>query len=144
MHSRRDLWTALAVLRGRVFDRMQGGLASLGLDLSLSQSVALTQIAEKGPLTISGLQACIARSQATTSHLVTQLELAGLVERASDPEDARRTLVRLSKEGRKRFRRLEKLRRESFEEVMGGVSAPVRRQLEEALWTFIDALEEKS
>lgn len=138
-----DLWSALGLFRRRVLDQMQGGLASLGLDLSMPQSIALTLIADAGPLTVGALQARMRRSQAATSHLVTQLELRGLVERADDPADARRTLLRLSKEGRRLMGRLEQLRRESFERVLSGVPPTVRRQLEEALVATLKALEEE-
>lgn len=139
-----DLWSALASFRMRVLDQMQGGLAALGLDLSMPQSIALTHIAEAGPLTVGALQARLRRSQATTSHLVTQLEIRGLVERADDPEDARRTHLRLSKEGRRLMSRLDRLRKRSFEKVLGRVPAPVKRQLETALRATLEALENDS
>jgi DNA-binding MarR family transcriptional regulator len=137
-----DLWSALSSFRKRVLDRMQGGLAGLGLDLSLPQATALTLVADVGPLTVSALQKRLRRSQATTSHLVTQLELRGLVERAEDPADARRTLIRLSKEGRRLMDRLERLRRQSFESVLAHVPDAVQAQLHAALVATIDALEE--
>lgn len=145
MQSKRptDLWTALVTFRVRVFDQMQGGLASLGLDLSMPQSIALAHIATAGPLTVGALQARMQRSQATTSHLVTQLELRGLVERTDDPGDARRTLLRLSKEGRRLVNRLDQLRRRSFERVLSRVPEHVRQQLEAALLATLEALEEE-
>ncbi len=142
MHSEpADLWGALSLFRQRVLDQMQDGLVALGLDLSAPQSLALGQLWEAGPLTIGALQSKLRRSQATTSQLVTQLELRGLVERTDDPADARRTLVRVSKEGRRLMGRLETLRRRSFERVLGGLPPAVRRQLEQALLATVRALE---
>ena len=137
-----DLWTLLADFRVQVFDQMQDGLAELGLDMSLPQSIALHQVANAGPLTLSALQKRLQRSQATTSHLVTQLELRGLLVRSTDPEDARRTLLQLSKEGRRLMTRLDQLRKRSFERVLARVPAPVRRQLEAALLATLEALEQ--
>jgi DNA-binding MarR family transcriptional regulator len=139
-----DLWHALVAFRHRVMDRMQDGLAAMSeLDLSLPQSIALFQVAEFGPLTVSALQARLKRSQATTSHLVSQLEKKGLLARSDDPDDARRTLVKLSKKGRQLVDKVEAIRREGFEQVLGALPAKVRRQLEDALRVTIEALEVK-
>lgn len=144
MHSTEpdDLWGALVDFRHRVVDQMQDGLASMAdLDLSLPQSIALFQIAEAGPMTVSTLQGRMKRSQATTSHLVNQLEKKDLVERGDDPDDARRTVVRLSRRGMRLVDRVEVIRRKGFERVLGRLPAPVRRQLETALRATLRSLE---
>jgi DNA-binding MarR family transcriptional regulator len=138
----RDLWTALVTFRHRVMDQMQDGLAQMTeLDLSLPQGIALAQIAEAGPMTVSTLQARMKRSQATTSHLVSQLQRKGLVERGDDPEDARRTVVRLSKKGARFTERLDAVRRRGFERVLSRLPVEVRSQLETALRATLSALE---
>jgi DNA-binding MarR family transcriptional regulator len=143
MEPPRDLWDALAAFRRRVVDHLQPAVASeVGLDLTLVQSIALHRIAA-GQLSIAALQAEIGRSQATTSHLVNQLEKQGLVERGDDPADARRTLVRLSRLGRRKLARLETLRRRSFEAVMSDLPRRVRRDLEAALGAALEALDER-
>jgi DNA-binding MarR family transcriptional regulator len=139
-----DLWHALVAFRHRVMDRMQDGLSAMSeLDLSLPQSITLFQVAEFGPLTVSALQERMKRSQATTSHLVSQLEKKGLLARGDDPEDARRTLVKLSKKGQQLVDKVEAIRRQGFERVMGALTPKVRRQLEDALWATLQSLEEK-
>jgi DNA-binding MarR family transcriptional regulator len=138
-----DLWSALVSFRHRVMDQMQDGLAKMSeLDLSMPQSIALFQISEAGPMTVSDLQGRMKRSQATTSHLVSQLERKGLVERGDDPDDARRTVVRLSRKGLRLVDRVEALRRKGFERVMGRLPSPVRKQLETALRATLRSLEE--
>jgi DNA-binding MarR family transcriptional regulator len=138
-----ELWQLLTAFRVRVVDQMQGGLASLGLDVSLPQALALNQISEAGPMTVSALQQRLRRSQATTSHLVSQLELRGLVERSDDPADARCTRIALSRDGRRLMSRLEQLRKRGFERVLGRVPKSVQRQLEAALRATLQALDEK-
>jgi DNA-binding MarR family transcriptional regulator len=49
-----------------------------------------------GPLSVSGLAAELGLSLSTTSLMVGELSRAGLVERAEDQEDRRRTIVRLN------------------------------------------------
>lgn len=139
-----NLWSALDTFRLRVLDQMQGGIASLGVDLSLPQSIALTQIAARQPITISALRLRLQRSQATTSHLVSQLELRGLVERSEDPGDGRRTQVRLSKHGQRLISKLEQLRKQSFEHVLSCVPTVIQKELEDALWATIAALKDTS
>lgn len=140
-----ELWDALGLFRQRVLDRMQPGLSRLdGMDLTLAQGQALQHVAVAGPLTIAALQARLARAQATTSQLVSQLERRGLVERRSDPGDGRRTLVVLSRRGRRHLDRLEFIRREGFAEVVGGLPPAVQRRLLEAMRATVAALEDPS
>lgn len=137
-----ELWDALADFRRRVLNRMQPGLAELGgLDLTLAQSMALQQIAAAGPLTIAALQARLARAQATTSQLVTQLERRGLVERRADASDGRRTLVILSRRGRQQMERLEEIRRRGFAEIVSALPKKVQQQLLDALRATSAALD---
>lgn len=136
------LWEALAGFRQRVLSHMQPGLVGLeGLDLTLAQSLALQQIATAGPLSITALQGRLSRAQASTSQLVTQLERRGLVERHVDPADARRTLVALSRRGRRQMDRLEAIRRRGFADVVGALPVRVQRQLIAALQATLDALD---
>jgi DNA-binding MarR family transcriptional regulator len=137
-----DLWTALGAFRQRVLSHMQPGLAQLeGLDLTLAQSLALQQIALSGPLTIAALQARLSRAQATTSQFVSQLERRGLVERRADPADGRRTLVVLSRRGRRQMDRLEEVRQRGFAHVVEALPASVQRQLIDALQATLEALD---
>lgn len=136
------LWSRLVELRQRVMSQMQDGLSAIGeLDLSLPQSTMVFQIAEREPLTVSALQAIIQRSQSATSHLVTQLELKGLVERRSDTEDGRRSVIHLTRQGRKLVQKVEQLRRQAFERVLGRVPPEVLQRLDAALKETLDALE---
>jgi DNA-binding MarR family transcriptional regulator len=136
------LWDALAEFRSRVLSHMQPGLARLdGMDLTLAQSIALQQITLSGPLTIAALQERLSRAQATTSQLVSQLERRGLVNRRADPADGRRTLVVLSRRGRRHMDRLEDVRRRGFAEVVGALPPAVRRQLIGALQATLAALD---
>lgn len=135
------LWDALAAFRVAVVDQMQADLAAMpGLQLSLPQSLALNMVALAGPLTVAQLQARLHRSQATTSHLVTQLELRELVERTEDPEDARRTRVQLGREGRALVQRLEQARKDAFSRVLGGLPVELRNRLSAVLTETVQAL----
>lgn len=136
-----DLWTALAGFRQRILNHMQPDLAGLkGMDLTLAQGQVLQHVAAAGSLTIAELQARLARAQATTSQFVSQLERRGLVERRSDPGDGRRTLVVLSRRGRRQMDRLEQIRRQGFAGVIDALPPAVQRQLLDALRATLAAL----
>lgn len=140
MDADEQLWTALGHFRTLVFDQMQADLPALGLHLSVPQSLALTVVAHAGPLTLGALQARLHRSQATTSHLVSQLELRGLVERGDDPADARRSRVQLTRRGRDLLAKLEQARRKAFARVLGRLAKPLRHRLSSVLAETVAAL----
>ena len=61
----------------------------------------LALLDELGPLGVTALAEADRSSQPTVSGVVRQLEQLGWVAKAPDPSDARRTLVRLTAEGRR-------------------------------------------
>jgi DNA-binding MarR family transcriptional regulator len=71
--------------------------AAEGADLGPRHAAPMLTLAfaDEGPLSVSELAERIGLSLATTSQLVGELSRAGLVERAEDTRDRRRTLVRL-------------------------------------------------
>jgi DNA-binding MarR family transcriptional regulator len=137
-----QLWDRLTDLRHRLLAGMQGGLPALdALDLTVPQAMSLFALVEKGPLTISQLQVVAGRSQAATSHLATQLQKRGLVRRAADPADARRTLVHASPKARAFAQQVEGLRLQTFSDAIAGVPPALVRDLDRALAALLAAVE---
>lgn len=135
------LWRHVLALRHLLVREMQAGMsATAALDLTVPQSIALFQIAEAGPLSLSALQARLARSQSATSHLVTQLERRGLVERAVDPADRRRAMISLSPGGQALLSEVQRLRRAAFDSVVARLPPDVLAQLGAAFSATIEAL----
>lgn len=137
-----SVWGRMDELRRRMTAEIQESLArTAGLDLTLPQSAALVRIVEGGALGVSELQAALGRSQSATSHLVTQLEIKGLVRRRADPRDGRRSALEPTKEGTALVRRVEAMRRRAFERLLDRVPPPVIRQLDQAMGALLDALD---
>jgi len=71
----------------------------LNLDLTMSQLKGLVLLANNGPMMVSHLAEALAIGKPAASILVDRLVQLELVERAEDPLDRRRALVRLSSRG---------------------------------------------
>jgi len=91
---------------GRALQANAGPLWSQ-LDLTMSQMKALQVIAHGGPLPIGGLAQVLGVGNPAASLLVDALVRQGLVIRAEDPLDRRRTLATLSAQGRDLVERLQ-------------------------------------
>ena len=70
-----------------------------GAELSPSQTAALATIERHGPLTPSELAERERVQRPTVTRVLARLEVAGLVERAADPQDRRCSLVSISPAG---------------------------------------------
>lgn len=142
--SPQQLWQRLTQLRQRLLTGMEGGLSALSaLDLTLPQAMALFRLVERGPLTVSELQKAVGRSQAATSHLVTQLQRRKLVLRKNDSNDGRRTLVQASSKALALVKQVEGLRIQGFQKVVATVPKTVLRQLDAALAATLAAMPEQ-
>src|SRR3954468_5400409 len=71
-----------------------------GAELSPSLTAALVTIERHGPLTPSELAGRERVQRPTVTRVLARLELAGLVDRAADPQDRRSSLVSISADGR--------------------------------------------
>ena len=85
-----DLRALLGKLRRRL--REQGGPQ----DLPPSQISVLLRLEKEGPATVSGLARAEAMRPQSMSSAIAQLEAAGLVSGAPDPQDRRQTLLSLT------------------------------------------------
>ena len=77
------------------------------LDLTMSQMKALQVIAHSGPLPIGGLAHLLGVGNPAASLLVDALVRQGLVSRAEDRADRRRTLAALAPQGRELVEQLQ-------------------------------------
>ncbi len=91
-----------------IFQALQANAGSVWseLDLTMSQLKALHFVAHNGPLPIGGLGHALGIGKPAASLLVDGLVRQGLVARAEDPLDRRRTLVALSGRGQELVERL--------------------------------------
>ena len=105
-----------------IFHALQANAGSVWsqLDLTMSQLKALHFIAHDGPLPVGGLGHALGIGKPAASLLVNRLVRQGLVTRAEDPLDRRRTLVALSGQGQELVEQLQGSR-ERLAQWLGGL-----------------------
>lgn len=116
MHQRADLIDEILKARSVVFQATSALSAPAWIDLELpmSQVKGLRTLAHHTPATITQIADVLKISQPTASQLVDRLVQGGFAQRAEDPADRRRMLVRLSKKGQQLNERLRGVWRTRF------------------------------
>ena len=108
-------------------------LPSDGMELSLAAARVLARIKDNGPCRISDLAVQERSSQPTITNHVKRLEAAGLVERATDPSDARAWLIELSPLGGRRLTEIRQQMGTNVEPLLAQLNARERRALRNGL-----------
>ncbi|MCL4433753.1 MAG: MarR family transcriptional regulator [Actinobacteria bacterium] len=101
---------------------------------------ALVQIAAAGEMSVSLLADRLGVALTTASLLASQLASQGLVERKEDPEDHRRTLIRIPERFDDITSGMFKGLLEPIEQVLASISAQDRGVLESALRKLVEAV----
>ncbi|WP_319436574.1 MarR family winged helix-turn-helix transcriptional regulator [Mycobacterium sp. RTGN5] len=91
-------------------------------ELSASALLVLNRLHRQGPMRLTALAAAEGASQSGMTQLVQRLERQGLLERWSDPEDGRASLVMLGEAGQRNWAARAKARTQHIAEWMPGVS----------------------
>ncbi|WP_319804060.1 MarR family winged helix-turn-helix transcriptional regulator [Nocardioides dongkuii] len=93
-------WRALVMGTTLLFDRLDDDLRR-AFDLSLVEYEILVRLSERdGQMRMAQLADALAHSRSRVTHTVARMEKAGLVRRASSPEDGRGIVAALTEEGR--------------------------------------------
>jgi DNA-binding MarR family transcriptional regulator len=91
-------------------------------DLSASAALVLNRINREGPMRLTALAEAEGASQSGMTQLVQRMERQGLLERWSDPEDGRASLVMLGEAGRKLWDARGDVLRQRVAMLLAGVS----------------------
>jgi DNA-binding MarR family transcriptional regulator len=102
-------------------------------ELSRTAASVLATLRDAGPARITALADGEAVAQPSMTTLVSRLERDGLVERASDPTDARAVLVRITDRGRERLEARRRVRTARLEERLRGLDPGERAAIAAAL-----------
>jgi len=91
-------------------------------DLSASAALVLNRINREGPMRLTALAEAEGASQSGMTQLVQRMERQGLLERWSDPDDGRASLVMLGEAGRKFWDARGDVLRQRVAALLAGVS----------------------
>ncbi len=98
--------------------------------LSASASLVLNRLNREGPMRLTALAAAEGASQSGMTQLVQRMERQGLLERWSDPDDGRASLVMVGPQGREFWSARLELRQQRIAGLLAGLSKDDRT----ALW----------
>ncbi len=98
--------------------------------LSASATLVLNRLDREGPMRLTALAEAEGSSQSGMTQLVQRMERQGLVERWSDPEDGRVSLVMIGAAGRELWAGRKEVRLERIADLLDGLSEDDRA----ALW----------
>lgn len=90
--------------------------------LSASATLVLNRLHREGPMRVTALAEAEGASQSGMTQLVQRMERQGLLERWSDPDDGRASLVAIGKAGRKMWDGRADVRRTRVAEMLSEVS----------------------
>jgi DNA-binding MarR family transcriptional regulator/GNAT superfamily N-acetyltransferase len=128
-----------AVRRFNRFYTRQIGALDEGLlhsPLSLAEARMLYELAHRESPTAAELGRDLRLDAGYVSRLVRGLEQRGFIERARSPTDGRRTLLRLTREGRTTFNELDTRASEEVAAILAPLSDAQQRRLLEAIRTI--------
>lgn len=90
--------------------------------LSASATLVLNRLNREGPMRLTALAEAEGSSQSGMTQLVQRMERQGLLERWTDPDDGRASLVMVGAAGRELWDSRGDVRRQRITELMSGVS----------------------
>jgi DNA-binding MarR family transcriptional regulator len=112
-----------ATARGLVVDRLAGA------GFRRHHYSALVALAESGPLSQAALGRTIGLDRSDVTAAVGELAERGLADRAPDPDDRRRNVVRITAAGRRQLRKLDRLVASAQDDLLEPLSPAEREQL---------------
>ena len=134
----------LAHLLRRISDRLVADAGDfergIGIVAPPRTASTLQLLRERGPQSVTQIAEALRQSHPLIITWITQLEERGLVSRANDPDDARRTLVSLTKAGATEAERMaaaSELIGQAYARLLAEADAPVH----DALWRLYDLLQ---
>lgn len=109
------------------------------LKVSAAQLFVLSELAESPDQSVKDLAQVTMTTHSTVSEIVSQLLAKGLVTRSTDPTDARRSVLRLTRQGSNLLRRSPRAIQQDLIEGFGNLRATDRRHLASGLERWIEA-----
>jgi DNA-binding MarR family transcriptional regulator len=114
--------------------------AAVGANVTRAGYAVLRCVEEAGELSLGDVARQCSMDPAASGRQVNNLEDEGLLERRTDRDDARVTVVRLTAEGRRVYRRIVEFRNDYMTEVLAAWPARDRAELVRLVDRLVDDL----
>lgn len=116
-----DAWEALFRAQVSIMRDLRDDFSSSGMSIN-EYDVLFNIIREPGARArLRDLNRNVLITQSSVSRLIDRLSERGLVEKATDPDDARGTIVSVTREGRREFARVAKIHMRNITSRVGDV-----------------------
>ncbi|HKR07939.1 MAG TPA: MarR family transcriptional regulator [Gemmatimonadaceae bacterium] len=109
------------------------------LQISAAQLFVMTELSQSPEQSVKDLAAVTMTTHSTVSQVVSQLLAKGLVTRSVDPTDARRSVLRLTRQGSTLLRRSPRAIQQDLIEGFYNLRATERRSLASGLEKWLEA-----
>jgi DNA-binding MarR family transcriptional regulator len=109
------------------------------LRISAAQLFVMSQLAESPDQSVKDLAQVTMTTHSTVSQIVSQLLAKGLISRTTDPADARRSVLRLTRQGSSLLRRSPRPIQQDLIEGFATLRANERRNLASGLERWLEA-----
>ena len=126
----------------RAFGLHQGERTPCGVDLSVSEAHALTELRRTGGLSQSELVSFLNLEKSSVSRLVLGLEKRGWLSKSAHPTDRRARLLTLTKSGEQKAAQVAEARSAKFATLTNALPENRRAAVLAALNTLTEALRE--
>jgi DNA-binding MarR family transcriptional regulator len=124
----------------RALDKSLAGKTAVSA-VTTAQCHLLLEIAERGEGSVGEFADSLGLDQSTLSRTADSLVKLGLAEREPDPENRRRQILSLSKEGKKRAESINRLCDSAYGKVLSRAAGQKKKTMLEGLSILIAALE---
>ena len=126
------------LLRGPRIRRLhQLLIARAGVSLDRPGYIALSSLADQGPLRMSDLADACGVDASTMSRQADHLLTSSLIERDTPAADGRAVVMRLSAKGKRLIRLLKSVRRQALQELLSRWEEPEQQHFAELLTRFV-------
>lgn len=126
------------LLRGPRIRRLhQLLIAQAGVSLDRPAYIALSSLADQGPLRMSDLADACAVDASTMSRQADRLLASALIERDVQAADGRAVVMRLSSKGKRLIRLLKSVRRQALQDLLSRWNEQEQQQFAELLTRFV-------
>ncbi len=126
----------------RLYPEMMAGMGRLralvheGMDLTYNQYKTLLTIADQGECSLSDLARELEVAMSSASQMTDRLVARNLVHRATDAQNRRQVIIRLTEEGRALIGELQRGILAGYEKVLVRLPEPEQEQLVQAFETI--------